>query len=179
MIPDVRLPALRFAKVAAPFLVLAVALGACFGPAVSPKSPLYANLAEVAGDLDENAALGMINAYRSNNGLGSVALDDRLNALAQGYGRDLATAAGKGAPIKPDGKLEARLATAGYQSSEVKESVSAGYYTLAEAFSGWRDSEPHRDTMLFPPARHLGIAAVYFPGTKYKVYWVLIMAKPA
>jgi len=24
------------------------------------------------------------------------------------------------------------------------ENVSAGYHTLAEAFSGWRDSPPHR-----------------------------------
>jgi hypothetical protein len=25
----------------------------------------------------------------------------------------------------------------------------------------------------------MGIAAAYLPGTKYRVYWVLIMAKPA
>jgi uncharacterized protein YkwD len=167
--------ALRFGVLFAIVLPLA----GCFGPGTSSRSPLYVNLAEVAGDLDESAARDMINAYRSNNGLGEVALDDRLNALARAYGRDLATAAGKGAPIKPDGKLETRLISAGYQSADIKESVSAGYYTLAEAFSGWRDSDPHRDTMLFEPARDMGIAAVYLPGTKYKVYWVLIMAEPA
>ena len=88
-------------------------------------------------------------------------------------------AAGTGSSIRPDGKLDARLAAAGYQPADVKESVTAGYYTLAEAFSGWRDSGPHRDTMLMPSAADMGIAAAYLPNTKYKVYWVLIMAKPA
>jgi len=160
-------------------LALPAVLAACFGPDTSSRPPLYSNLAEVAGDLDEAVARDMINAYRANNGLPPVQLDDRLNALARGYARDLAEAAGRGAQIRPDGKLSARLASAGYQSAEVSESVSAGYYTLAEAFSGWRDSEPHRKTMLFSSARDMGIAAVYLPGTKYKVYWVLVMAKPA
>jgi len=168
-----RVPVLRLALGAA----LLVAPAACMGPANEP-SPLYANLAEVAGDLDEEAARDMINAYRANNGLGPVRLDDRLNALARAYGRDLAAAASKGATIDPDGKLEARLLSSGYAAAEVSESVSAGYHTLAEAFSGWRDSGPHRETMLFKPARDMGIAAVYHTGTKYRVYWVLIMASP-
>ncbi|MCT8974564.1 CAP domain-containing protein [Microbaculum marinisediminis] len=174
MIPFARAFVLRLAIAA----VVPTLLTGCFGPDSGSRSPLYANLAEVAGDLDEASALGMVNAYRAKNGLSDVTLDDRLNGLARDYARDLAAAASKGAAIRPDGKLEARLAAAGYETAEVKESVSAGYYTLAEAFSGWRDSEPHRDTMLFEPAENLGIAAVYLPGTKYKVYWVLIMAKP-
>lgn len=172
---DARVVAVRLSVAAA----LLVAPAACLGPDSGAKSPLYSNLAEVAGDLDETAARDMINAYRANNGLGPVAIDDRLNALARGYARDLATAASKGARITPDGKIETRLTAAGYQSTDVSESVSAGYHTLAEAFSGWRDSGPHRETMLYAPAQELGIAAVYLPGTKYKVYWVLIMAKPA
>lgn len=160
-------------------LALVLVLPACLAPETASKPPLYQNLAEVSGDLNEAAARDMINAYRSNNGLGPVVLDDRLNALARGYARDLAAEAGKGAAIRPDGKLDARLVTAGYAQSDVKESVTAGYYTLAEAFSGWRDSPPHRDVMLLPEAQDLGIAAVYLPNTKYKVYWVLVMARPA
>lgn len=159
--------------------LVSLALAGCLGGNGSSPSPLYQNLAEVAGDLDETAARDTINAFRANNGLSQVVLDDRLTALARGYARDLANAAGKGAAIKPDGKLDTRLIAAGYDKTEVMETVSAGYYTLAEAFSGWRDSGPHRDTMLFAPARDMGIAAIYLPGTKYRVYWVLIMAKPA
>jgi len=56
------------------------------------------------------------------------------------------------------------------------ENVSAGYHTLAEAFSGWRDSPPHRANMLKNGVTKLGIAASYAPNTKYKVFWTLILA---
>lgn len=159
-------------------LFLPLATAACLGPSSAEKPPLYQNLAETTSDLDEAAARDMINAYRANNGLAAVALDTRLTALADAYARDLAADAGRGTAITPDGKLDARLAAAGYAQAGVSESVSAGYYTLAEAFSGWRDSGPHRDTMLMASAQDMGIAAAYRPGTKYKVYWVLVMAAP-
>ena len=46
---------------------------------------------------------------------------------------------------------------------------------LREAFSGWRDSPPHRANLLTPGVTRLGIAAVYAPGSKYKVFWALVM----
>ena len=49
---------------------------------------------------------------------------------------------------------------------------------FAEAFSGWRDSSPHRANMLLAGATRMGIAAVYTPASKYKVYWSLIVAEP-
>jgi uncharacterized protein YkwD len=49
---------------------------------------------------------------------------------------------------------------------------------LAEAFSGWRDSPSHRANMLRSGVTRLGIAAVYAPGSKYKVFWALILAAP-
>jgi uncharacterized protein YkwD len=48
--------------------------------------------------------------------------------------------------------------------------------TLAEAFSGWRDSPPHKANMLKNGVTNLGIAATYAPNTKYKVFWTLILA---
>ena len=56
------------------------------------------------------------------------------------------------------------------------ENIGAGYHTLAEAFSGWRDSPPHRANMLNGSVTRMGIAAVYTPKSKYKVYWALILA---
>ncbi len=49
---------------------------------------------------------------------------------------------------------------------------------MAEAFSGWRESPQHDRTMLAPSATRLGIATAYAPGSKYKVYWALIVASP-
>ena len=58
------------------------------------------------------------------------------------------------------------------------ENISAGYHTLAEAFSGWRDSPPHRANMLNKGVTRMGIAAIYSPKSKYKVFWTLILAAP-
>ena len=49
---------------------------------------------------------------------------------------------------------------------------------LAEAFSGWRDSPPHRANMLNRGVSRLGIATAYAPGSKYKVFWALILVGP-
>ena len=38
--------------------------------------------------------------------------------------------------------------SAGFDAKVAVENVSAGYHTLAEAFSGRRDSPPHRANML-------------------------------
>ena len=74
--------------------------------------------------------------------------------------------------------LPARLKAAGYVAGVAAENIGAGYHTLAEAFSGWRDSPPHRANMLLKNATRLGIAAVYAPNSKYKVFWSLILAAP-
>lgn len=63
----------------------------------------------------------------------------------------------------------------GYESADAN--LSAGYRTLAEAFSGWRDSPEHNAVMLAPGATRMGIATAYAPGSKYKVYWALLVAK--
>ena len=57
------------------------------------------------------------------------------------------------------GPLEKRLGASGYPAKLAVENVSAGYHTLAEAFSGWRDSPPHKANMLKNGVTKLGIAA--------------------
>ena len=66
----------------------------------------------------------------------------------------------------------------GYDAKVAVENIGAGYHTLAEAFSGWRDSPPHRANMLHSGVTKMGIAAVYSPNSKYKVFWTLILAAP-
>jgi uncharacterized protein YkwD len=71
-----------------------------------------------------------------------------------------------------------RIRNAGLGGSVAVENVSAGYHTLAEAFSGWRDSPPHRSNMLNRGVTRMGIAAAYAPRSKYKVFWALILVGP-
>ena len=118
----------------------------------------------------------MISGYRANNNLPAVTLDPALMTLAQGQAeamakRDRLDHSATKAFVK-------RLKASGYDAKAAAENISAGYHTIAEAFSGWRDSAPHRANMLLAGATRMGIAAVYAPASKYKVYWALILAEP-
>ena len=76
------------------------------------------------------------------------------------------------------GAFAKRMKAGGFDSKNAVENISAGYHTLAEAFSGWRDSPPHRANMLNKGVTRMGIAAIYSPKSKYKVFWTLILAAP-
>jgi uncharacterized protein YkwD len=161
-------------------LLIVLALGVLAGCAadVVPKAEpsFYRNLAAPGAQLDTAAAASMISGYRTNNGLPAVALDLELTRMAEAQAAIMAKrdkldhSAGKPFVI--------RLKAAGYNAKTAAENIGAGYHTLAEAFSGWRDSPPHNANMLLKGATRIGIAAVYTPASKYKVYWALIIAEP-
>jgi len=166
-------------KLAHPLLaVLAlVALSGCAADTVPKAEPsFYRNLAQPGAQLDAAAAASMISGYRSNNGLPAVTLDPELTRLAEAQA---ALMAKRDKLDHNTGKpFVARLKASGYDAKRAAENIGAGYHTLAEAFSGWRDSAPHRANMLLAGATRIGIAAIYTPASKYKVYWALILAEP-
>ena len=118
----------------------------------------------------------MISGYRHNNGLGPVTLDPNLMRLAGEQSRAMAQR--DKLDQNAARSFNERIASAGFPPKSAVENVGAGYHTLAEAFSGWRDSPPHRANLLNPTVTRMGIAAVYAPNSKYKVFWTLIMATP-
>ena len=140
-----------------------------------PEQPtMYVSMAGGGARLDSQAAASMISLYRQNNGLGSVVVDPELMKLAEAQAQGMASRDKLDHDVK--GPLAKRLSASGYKATLAVENVSAGYHTLAEAFSGWRDSPPHRANMLKTGVTKLGIAASYAPNTKYKVFWTLILA---
>ena len=100
----------------------------------------------------------------------------KLMAMAEQQARAMATKDKLDHDVA--GNFQQRLRKSGYRASTGAENIGAGYHTLAEAFSGWRDSPPHRANMLSRDVTKLGIAASYAPNTKYKVFWTLILAAP-
>jgi uncharacterized protein YkwD len=136
----------------------------------------YQNLARPDAVLDAGAAQSMISGYRTNNGLGAVTLDPELTRLASEQAH--AMAAHDKLDHSVSKPFQDRIRSSGFDAGVAVENISAGYHTLAEAFSGWRDSPPHRANMLNSHVTRMGIAAVYTPQSKYKVYWALILAVP-
>ena len=118
-----------------------------------------------------DAARDMISAYRRNRGAAGLAVDPELQRLAE------AEAAAMAMADRPSRAQTVKAAVARLGYAEVNANLSAGYHTLAEAFSGWRESPPHDATMTDPPGDEVGIATAYAPGTKYKVYWALLTAR--
>jgi uncharacterized protein YkwD len=157
-------------------VLAAVSLAAC-ADKPSPEQPtFYRSMAQPGAELDANIAQSMISGYRSNNGLEALTLDPELMRLAAVQ----AQAMGKRDKLDHNiaGPFKDRMKKSGFDAKIAAENISAGYHTLAEAFSGWRDSPPHKANMLLKGATRMGIAAVYIPTSKYKVYWTLIVAAP-
>ena len=137
---------------------------------------MYADMAVAGAKLDAAAAATMISQYRQNNGLGMVEVDPELMRLAESQSQAMADKNKLDHDVRAP--LAKRLNNAGYDATVAVENVSAGYHTLAEAFSGWRDSPPHRANMLKTGVTKIGIAASYAPNTKYKFFWTMILAAP-
>jgi uncharacterized protein YkwD len=153
-------------------------LSGCAGERdLQPEQPaFYISMAREGAKLDSVVAASMISGYRQNNGLGPVQVDPVLTAAAAAQSQAMASRDKLDHNVA--GSLTQRIKTSGYDAKIAVENVSAGYHTLAEAFSGWRDSPPHRANMLKSDVTKLGIAASYAPNTKYKVFWTLILAAP-
>lgn len=160
-----------------PILVLSALLPVLAGcGSGEPTQPsFYVSMASEGATVDAAVAASMISGYRGNNGLPAVEVDPELMRLAM----DHASAMARSDKVTRSAghEFSGQLATAGFDGKGAVENVGAGYHTLAEAFSGWRDSPPHRANMLKGGVSRLGIAAVYAPQSKYKVFWALIMAE--
>jgi len=158
-------------------VLAALALASCGGAYKPPAEPsFYRDLAHPGAELDAAAAASMISGYRANNDLPAVTLDPALMQLAQTQAEAMARRDKLDHNVsKP---FAVRLKASGYDAKSAAENIGAGYHTLAQAFSGWRDSPPHRANMLLAGATRMGIAAIYTPRSKYKVYWSLVLAEP-
>ncbi len=159
-----------------PLCVLLPLLTAC-AQAPLPPTPapvIYASIAEPGATLNAEAARDLINAHRRNQGLAALALDSIL--MAEAARQAAAMAAGGDVVRGARTDIRMRLAAAGLGQRQARESVSAGYFTISDAFSGWRGSPIHDATLTFPAGRRMGIAAQHRPGSRHNIYWALVIS---
>ncbi|MGO8737546.1 CAP domain-containing protein [Rhodoblastus sp.] len=163
--------AARLAFAAAPLLLL---LSGCAETPPPPETGLYRSMAAPGARLDVAASRDLISLYRRGHGLGDVVLDPGLMAQAEAQSDAMAARDKLSHALR--GGLAERLDHAGYEKNRAVENVSAGYDTMAEVFSGWRQSPPHNANLLAPGMKRMGIAVVYNPKSRYKVFWTLELA---
>ncbi len=156
----------------------ALLLAACAGEREPPPAQpaFYVSMANAGARLDAAVAASMISGYRQNNGLGAVTIDPQLMAMAQEQSSSMARRDKLDHnTLKP---FNQRMKASGFDAAVAVENIGAGYHTLAEAFSGWRDSPSHKANMLKSGVTRMGMATAYAPGSKYKVFWTLVLASP-
>ncbi|MCC6381075.1 MAG: CAP domain-containing protein [Dehalococcoidia bacterium] len=123
-------------------------------------------------DAEESAFLGLINAYRAQNGMGPLAISNTLNRAAAWMVHDMGT---KGYFAHTDslGRSPAvRVQDCGYPSG-AGENLAAGtaWATAQAAFEAWKASPGHNANMLTSFYQVIGIARENVPGSPYGWYW--------
>jgi uncharacterized protein YkwD len=155
---------------------LTAGLFGCSSQQPEGQPSFYHSMAAAGAEVDAKVAASMISGYRRNNGLGAVTLDEHLMRMAQEQARAMASK--NRFEHDAAGPFNQRVQRSGYDAKVAVENIGAGYHTLAEAFSGWRDSPPHRANMLHNGVTKMGIATAFSANSKYKVFWALILAAP-
>ncbi len=130
-------------------------------------------VSNLSTDAEEAAFLTLINTYRSQNGLGSLALSTNLSRAATWHGGDMGA---KGYFSHTDSlgrNPSARARDCDYPGG-AGENIAAGtvWDTAQEAFTAWRNSSGHNANMLNSNYTMIGIARVYVSGSRYGWYWV-------
>ena len=114
--------------------------------------------------------LARINTLRAGGGAGPVEACAPITAAAQAYA-DAMARTGVFAHVGTDGSepWDRRRAN-GYRWMRATENIAKGYPDVASVIAGWRASPGHRENLLDPDVRHVGLGlAVDGAGTHW---WV-------
>ncbi len=123
-------------------------------------------------DSAEQEFLGLINAYRAQNGLGALTISTNLNRGAAWMVEDLATNAYFAHTDSLGRSPYARAIDCGYPSG-AGENIAAGtnWSSAQSAFNAWQNSPGHNANMLGTYYQQIGIARFNLPGSPYGWYW--------
>jgi uncharacterized protein YkwD len=129
-------------------------------------------VADYSLDSEEQAFLGLINAYRQQNGLNALVISTNLNRDATWMVNDLATNNYFSHTDSLGRSPYARAVDCGYPDG-AGENLAAGssWSTAQAAFDAWKASPGHNANMLFQYYQQIGIARLYSASATYGWYW--------
>ncbi len=105
----------------------------------------------------------------------------RLAAAAEQHARSMAENAFFDHTGLDGSRVGRRTDAAGYRWRSVGENLAAGQRTLEDALQGWLLSEGHCRNLMDERFADFGLARVVSerPNDRYRVYWALVLARPA
>ena len=123
-------------------------------------------------DAEEQAFLTLINNYRQQNGLGTLAIDTKLQDASEWMSIDMGVNAYFSHTDSLGRDPWTRLSFFGYSYSTWKgENLAAGTSSAQTAFNLWQNSPGHNANMLGSNYVAIGIARRYTAGSPYGWYW--------
>jgi uncharacterized protein YkwD len=123
-------------------------------------------------DGEEQAFLGLINAYRQQNGLGTLTISTNLNRDASWMVIDLATNNYFSHTDSLGRSAYQRGIDCGYPQGAGENLAAGGAWSSAQAaFDAWKASPGHNANMLGSYYQQIGIARFYSASATYGWYW--------
>lgn len=118
--------------------------------------------------------LNLINDFRKENGTAPLQISRRLNVVARWMVNDMIAINYIGHTDSYGRDPYRRMDALGYTDRTARgENLCAGTVssTAERAFQQWKDSPGHRENMLDPHFRFMGIAHAYGASAEYGWYW--------
>jgi uncharacterized protein YkwD len=115
----------------------------------------------------------MISQYRREHGLSAVQTDLQLTAIAERQAKAMAASG-----IMDHNVAESFASrVSGAHLGVAAENIAAGTKTWAETLSVWQTSPGHNANLLQPQADSVGVAVARNDQTRYKTFWVMVIAE--
>ncbi|MBF2014650.1 MAG: pre-peptidase C-terminal domain-containing protein [Rivularia sp. T60_A2020_040] len=122
-----------------------------------------------------NEVVKLTNDYRTEHGLQPLTLNMELSKSAQLHSEDMAVSDFFSHTGSNGTRVSDRTKSAGYQSPYVGENIAAGYMSAEEVVRGWMNSPGHRENILNPNYKEIGIGYHYLADdtgeVNYNRYW--------
>ncbi|MDY6899715.1 MAG: CAP domain-containing protein, partial [Cyanobacteriota bacterium] len=119
--------------------------------------------------------VALTNSYRAQHGLQPLTLNTSLSTSAQTHSQDMALADFFSHTGSNGSRVSERTKSAGYESSYVGQNIAAGQITAEEVVRGWMNSPGHRENILNPNYKEIGIGYYYLANdtgeVNYNRYW--------
>lgn len=120
----------------------------------------------------EAQVVAAVNRVRKEAGLRKVRPCPTLRAAAQAYAERMA-AEDFFSHVPPEGiELGQRLRDAGVKGRRMWENIAAGETTAEGVMRMWLESPLHKQNILEPKARRIGVGVALNPDSTYGTYWV-------
>ncbi len=110
--------------------------------------------------------LELVNEERAKEHLKPLKLSSSLNHYAQIRAKEITK---KFSHTRPSGYSCFTVIPKPYKM--VGENIAAGQRSAEEVVQAWMDSPSHRENIMNPKFKELGMGYLYLPDSKYKHYW--------